>query len=191
MLIMSIITASLSTILTSTYRLYDRSETSTTLFNVSQKLHIALNSEFSSCQDMNLYVEQKIAKARYDDYEVMIYLDNNGYVLKDTLQKKNQHVLLSEKSYRGAIVKSLEIKVGYSNEKTTYDDEAAASNKRRVLFITTVLAKGTVQYSHTSTVKLYNMQLWGTEIVKGTASSSYLDTFKSATFHYSQYFTIS
>lgn len=191
MLIMSIVTASLSTILFSTYSLYDRSEITTTLFNVSQKLHIALNSEFSACQDMNLYTDQKPSKARYDSYEVMIYRNNDGYIKKDTLDKKDAHVLLSEKSYRGATVKSFTITIQSIKEKLSYDDDGDAANRRRVLVITTVLVKGKVEYTHVSTVKLYNMQLWGTEIENGKGTHNYSETFQSAVFHYSQYFNIS
>ena len=189
MLIMSIVTASLSRILYSTYTLYYRSETTTVLFNVSQKLHIALSSEFSSCQDMYVY-KTKPNKSVFDDYQVLIYVNDAGYLVKDSNKGRAQHVLLSEKSYRGAKVKSMEIKIGSVVEKTTYDSDTEESNKRRVLYITTVLVSGTIEYTHTSSVKLYNMQLWGTEVVKPNGTS-YNDAFNSALFHYSQYYSFS
>ena len=186
LLIMGLITAFLSAVLSSTYSLYDNSEVSTTLFNVSQKIHIALNSEFSACQDMYLYTEQKRTKTKYDDYEAMIYLDTTGYIFKDTKDQKNAHILLSERSYKGAKVKSFSIKYIFITEKMSYDDDGPSSQRKRALQVTTVLSKGKVEYVHTSTIRLYNMQLWGTEIVPSVNSAT--TTFGTAIFHYSQYY---
>ena len=186
MLIMSIIISSLSTILTSTYNLYARSDITTTLFNVSQKIHIALNSEFSSCQDMYVYSADKYNKVKYDEYEAMIYL-SGGRILKDTAAEKGAQLLLSDNSYLGSRVESISIKIGKVLERTSFDDPADPTMKMRLLYVTTVLKKGEVRYEHTSTIKLYNMQLWGTEIVK---PDNILNAeYKCVVFHYSQYYS--
>ncbi len=176
-LILAIISVSLSSILGSTLTMYNRTEMQTVLYNVSQKLHVALNNELIASRDLSLY-ERTIDPNSVikKEYQYCMGKSSDGYIYKyafDPTSKKvvEENILLTEKSYRGAEVKELYYTFEGVNERVSYSD---STQKKcwRIVKITTTVSKNGVDYTHTSTVRLYNMSIYGTEIKVLSAGKS-------------------
>lgn len=169
MLLMAMISASLSTILGSTLSIYNKAEMKSVLYNVSQKLHVALDNELLASRNLVLYQTGVQPKSVLDsEYQYCLSKSNDGYLYvysydPETKKIITENVLLSEKSYRGATVKSFYIKYDRIMDKVNYTDPTER-NCWRILNITTTITKNGVDYTHTSTIRLYNMAVYGTEL---------------------------
>lgn len=169
MLLMAMISASLSTILGSTMSLYNRAEMKSVLYNVSQKLHVALDNELLASRNLVLYQTAVQPKSLVDrEYQYCMQKASDGYIYVYSFDPESnkiveEHVLLSNKSYRGATVKEFYIKYDRIMDKVNYTD-GTERNCWRILYITTTITKNGVDYTHTSTVRLYNMAVYGTEL---------------------------
>lgn len=176
-LILAMISVSLSSILGSTLTVYNRTEMNTVLYNVSQKLHVALDNEIIASRDLSLYERNIDANSVIKkEYQYCISKSSDGYLYKyafDPTTKKvvEENLLLTEKSYRGSEVKELYYSFEGIEERVSYSD---STKKKcwRIVKITTTVSKNGVDYTHTSTVRLYNMSIYGTEIKVLSAGKS-------------------
>lgn len=172
-LILAIISASLSSIMGTTVRMYNNAEMKSLLYNVSQKLHIAVDNELMASQEVTLYERSQTPKTLLkSEYQYCLQL-KNGFIMK--FDKDNSvsgsHILLSEKSYRGAEVTAFSISYDVVKDRKNYSD-ANQVDCWRILYVTTTVSKNGVSYSHTSAVRLYNMAVFGTEIKIRTKEST-------------------
>ena len=178
-LLMAMISTSLSSILGSTLSLYNRAEMNSLLYNVSQKLHIALDNELLTARDLTLYerAQNKPETLVKKEYQYFIQKDSDGYIYVysfNTVTNKTvkEHILLSDKSYRGATVKELYFTYSSVSDKLNYSDTVLKDECMRIVNITTTIVKNGVEYTHTSTIRLYNMAVYGTELKIKLSSSS-------------------
>lgn len=168
MVLMAIISMSLTSIMGSTLTLYNRAEMQSLLYNVSQKLHIALDNELMASQSLILYeVAQQPKAVVKEEYQYcMQVVDGYIYRYKCNVSDKtivSEHILLSDKSYRGASVTSFYMNYDYVDDRMLYSN-SSTQNCCRIVYITTTIAKNGVEYTHTSAVRLYNMAVYGSEI---------------------------
>lgn len=176
-LILAIISASLSSIMGTTYAMYNNAEMKSLLYNVSQKLHIAIDNELMASQELTLYEATQTPRTLIkSDYQYCLQL-KNGFIMRfDKANNTNgTHILLSERSYRDAKVTEFTIQYDSVMDRKDFSD-TSQSECWRILYIKTTITKNGVSYSHTSAVRLYNMAVFGTEIkIKTTTSSSVLN----------------
>lgn len=175
-LILAIISASLSSIMGTTYQMYNNAEMKSLLYNVSQKLHIAIDNELMASQELTLYQNTQLPRTLIkSEYQYCLQLNSTtGYIMRYDKNNTSDgtHILLSDKSYRGAKVTEFSISYDSVWDRKNYSD-ADPSNCWRILYISTTVTKNGVSYSHTSAVRLYNMAVFGTEIkIKTTNNTS-------------------
>ncbi len=163
--VMSIITATLSMILGNTLSLYNKGESTSVLYSVSQKLHDSLNRELVASQSVVLYESESNDQMVSGDYQSRLYL-KDGRIMKchqENGKKEISEILLSINSYRNCEVKSFIIKYDSVEERVSYySDEIRQCY--RVIYLTTVLSLNGQEYEHTSAVRLYSMYVSSDEI---------------------------
>lgn len=163
--VMSIITASLSMILGNTLSIYNKGESTSVLYSVSQKLHDSLNRELVASQNVVLYESESNNQMITRDYQARLYL-SEGRIIKceqSDGKKETSEILLSQSSYRDCEVKNFIITYDSVEERVSYySDEIKQCY--RVLYITTVLSLNGQEYEHTSAVRLYSMYVSSKEI---------------------------
>lgn len=198
--VMSIISATLSMILGNTLNLYSKGESASVLYNVSQKIHDALNRELVSAGSIVLYESESADSMVNNDYQARLYLSDGRLVkvYQEDKEKKTSEILLSQDSYRGCEIQSFTMKYDSVDERYNYSD-STTRRCYRILYITTTISLNGQKYEQTSTVRLYSLSLAEvpSEInikVKNnediiTADENHKKTeFTTCIYYYSQYF---
>lgn len=166
--ITALIASVVSVLVGSSIRIQKSSELSAQLANVSQRLHTSIHAQLAIVDKVKLFAGDTNAGTVFSgsEYNYFMYVDSDGHLKVASRANPTEpfEVMMRSDSYNGAVVKTFEVTVGAIEEKTSRDD-ATIRACYRILYIYTVLEKDGIEYEHVSTVRLYNMQQYGNNIV--------------------------
>ncbi|MBO4534862.1 MAG: type II secretion system protein [Clostridia bacterium] len=166
-----IIASVVSVLVGTVIRIQKNSELNAQLYNVSQRIHTAVNAQLSTAETVTLYSATTYS-ASVTNKEQFLYLYSAnasnakyGHLVVATYTSKNpgDELLMRGESYDGATIVDFYVTLDTITEKETSESTEAAT-QYRVLHVYTKLSKGGRTYEHTSTVRLYNMMLTGGKV---------------------------
>ena len=177
--ITALIASVVSVLVGSVIHIQRSAEITAQLANVSQRLHTSLHSQLACVDKVKLFDKQANPSSILNsEYRYYIYVDSDRdkhLKLRSKSDSDPSEVLMHSDSYNGATIETFEVTVGAIEEKASRDD-STPHVCYRILYIYTVLKKDGVEYEHVSTVRLYNMQQYGNNIVVDGKTSEEMKT---------------